>query len=248
MTGPEQVLIHDWCQQFPSHSIGDLHSAPTERSTSASGDGASFNYVDLRVRPATPAVTPLYEGGALRSQDLRTTCDPTTLDGTILRIDPATRQRAARQPANRRDANARRIIADGLRNPFRLTFRPGTNEVWIGDVGWNALGGDQPVADRLDACRELRLALLRGHGRQSGYDSANLSICENLYAQGGVIDPHYTYHHNAEGRERRALPTGQSRDLDELVHRGLASTRAARIRLRTTARSSSATTRATASG
>ena len=24
MTGSEQVLLHDWCQQFPSHSIGDI--------------------------------------------------------------------------------------------------------------------------------------------------------------------------------------------------------------------------------
>ena len=25
----------------------------------------------------------------------------------------------------------------GLRNPFRFTFRPGTNDLWIGDVGYN---------------------------------------------------------------------------------------------------------------
>ena len=24
-----------------------------------------------------------------------------------------------------------------MRNPFRFTFRPGTSELWIGDVGWN---------------------------------------------------------------------------------------------------------------
>ena len=24
MTGQEQVLINDWCQQYPSHSIGTL--------------------------------------------------------------------------------------------------------------------------------------------------------------------------------------------------------------------------------
>ena len=33
------------------------------------------------------------------------------------------------------DANARRIVAYGLRNPYRLTIRPGTSDVWIGDVG-----------------------------------------------------------------------------------------------------------------
>ena len=30
-----------------------------------------------------------------------------------------------------------RHIAYGLRNPFRFTFRPGTNELWVGDVGWD---------------------------------------------------------------------------------------------------------------
>jgi hypothetical protein len=53
---------------------------------------------------------------------------------------PIDRQRAARglsdNPlAGRADANARRIIAFGLKNSFRFTFRPGTNEVSLGDVG-----------------------------------------------------------------------------------------------------------------
>ena len=25
-----------------------------------------------------------------------------------------------------------------MRNPFRFTFRPGTSELWVGDVGWSA--------------------------------------------------------------------------------------------------------------
>ena len=64
--------------------------------------------------------------------------DPASLDGAILRLDPATGAGAAGNPfAASSDANARRIIAYGLRNPFRVTFRPGTNELWVGDVGWN---------------------------------------------------------------------------------------------------------------
>ena len=31
------------------------------------------------------------------------------------------------------DPNERRIIATGLRNPFRITHRPGTDEIWVGD-------------------------------------------------------------------------------------------------------------------
>ena len=37
MTGSEQVLVEDWCQQYPSHSIGTSSSARTARSTQAVG-------------------------------------------------------------------------------------------------------------------------------------------------------------------------------------------------------------------
>ena len=49
---------------------------------------------------------------------------------------PGHRRRAPRQPARLEpDPNARRIIAYGLRNPFRFAIRPGTSEIWVGDVG-----------------------------------------------------------------------------------------------------------------
>ena len=67
------------------------------------GDGASFNWADYGQKgsPLNPGgdppvgvggtqTPPLAEGGALRSQDLRTSGDPVSLDGTLLRIDPAT--------------------------------------------------------------------------------------------------------------------------------------------------------------
>ena len=39
MTGSEQVLIEDWCQQYPSHSIGSLAFGPDGRSTPAGATG-----------------------------------------------------------------------------------------------------------------------------------------------------------------------------------------------------------------
>ena len=64
--------------------------------------------------------------------------DPVTLDGAVLRVNPNTGAGMAGNPFfSSTDADARRIIAYGLRNPFRMTFRPGTNELWVGDVGWN---------------------------------------------------------------------------------------------------------------
>ena len=44
-----------------------------------------------------PCGDPTNEGGALRSQDIRTTGDPLGLDGTVLRIDPDTGRRLAGQ-------------------------------------------------------------------------------------------------------------------------------------------------------
>ena len=82
---------------------------------------------------------PTAEGGALRSQDMRTTGDPTGLDGAILRVNPDTGAAMAGNPnAGSPDPNARRIVAYGLRNPFRIAVRPGTNEIWTGDVGWGS--------------------------------------------------------------------------------------------------------------
>ena len=43
----EQVLINDWCQQFPSHSVGDLRLGPDGALYATGGEGASFIGVDF---------------------------------------------------------------------------------------------------------------------------------------------------------------------------------------------------------
>ena len=42
----EQVLIEDWCQQYPSHSIGSLEFDAAGNLYATAGDGASFNFAD----------------------------------------------------------------------------------------------------------------------------------------------------------------------------------------------------------
>ena len=37
------------------------------------------------------------------------------------------------------DLTPQRIVAYGVRNTFRMTTRPGTDELWLGDVGWDDL-------------------------------------------------------------------------------------------------------------
>ena len=226
MTGAEQVLIEDWCQQYPSHSIGAVEFGPDGALYASGGDGASFNFVDYGQdgSPLNPCgdppgavgatlTPPTAEGGALRSQDLRTSGDPVSLDGSIIRVDPATGQALPDNPlANSPDANARRIIAHGLRNPFRFTVRPGTSELWLGDVGWNDWEEINRILNPTDAMVEnFGWPCYEGNNRQSGYDAANLSICENLYGQPGAdTKPHHAYHHSSKVVSDDACPTGSS--------------------------------------
>ena len=218
MTGSEQVLINDWCQQFPSHSIGTLLFGRDGHLYVTGGDGASFNNVDYgqygnnyagdQANPCgdppgavgTPLSPPGAEGGALRSQSVRRTDGPATLDGSVLRIDPAT---GAGVPGNpffsSSDANARRIVAYGLRNPFRITQRPGTDELWIGDVGWNTWEEiNRVVAPASPTASNLGWPCYEGASPQSGYQGAGLSLCSSLYSTpGSVIAPYYAYNHSA---------------------------------------------------
>ncbi|HEY5882560.1 MAG TPA: PKD domain-containing protein, partial [Nakamurella sp.] len=144
---------------------------------------------------------------------LRTTADPVTLDGTVIRVDPLTGAGAAGNPlAGSGDPNARRIIANGLRNPFRFTFRPGTDELWLGDVGWGDWEEINRITDPVGGVSNFGWPCYEGSGRQSGYDGANLNLCENLYAAGpgAVTDPHFRYHHSNRVVVDETCPTGSS--------------------------------------
>ena len=223
MTGAEQVLIEDWCQQYPSHSVGALGFGSDGALYVTGGDGASFTFTDYGQdgNPVNPCgdppggvganlTPPTAEGGALRSQDLRTSGDPVSLDGTVLRVDPATGAGLPDNPlASNPDANARRIIAHGLRNPFRFAIRPGTSEVWAGDVGWNDSEEINRIVNPTDATVDnFGWPCYEGNSRQSGYDGANLSICENLYAQPGAdTRPYFAYHHSNKVIPGETCPT-----------------------------------------
>jgi glucose/arabinose dehydrogenase len=233
-TGAEQPLITDqWCQQYPSHSIGHLAFGPDGNLYVSGGDGASFTDPDWGQfgggagsptpanpcgDPPSPVGTPLSppgaEGGALRSQSPRRVAGhPILLSGAVLRVDPATGNGVAGNPmydAQNPSSNASRIISYGLRNPFRFTFRPGTSELWVGDVGWGTWEEVNRMTSPTPANpMNFGWPCYEGAGRQGSYDSPNLTICENLYVDGirPATGPYYSYNHSASVVSGDGCPT-----------------------------------------
>ena len=216
--GVEDVLVEDWCQQYPSHSVGSLVFGSDGALYASSGDGASFNFADYGQDgdppnpcgdpPGGTQTPPSAEGGALRSQDLRTQSDPTGLNGSIIRVDPDTGNPLPDNPGTG-DANARRIVAHGFRNPFRFTLQPGTDELWVGDVGWTTWEEINRIADPAGGPVEnFGWPCYEGAFRQGDYDGLNLDLCEDLYDEGGVHSPHYAYGRGESPGE--SCPTGAS--------------------------------------
>ena len=205
----EQVLVEGWCQQFASHSAGAVKFGPDGALYATAGEGASYTYADYGqtgnacADPPSPADTnltsPTAQGGALRAQSPRRPAgQPTVLSGTLIRVDPDTGQGLPGNPMySSTDANRRRIVAYGMRNPFRFNFRPGTNEAWIGDVG----AGNYEEIDRVPATSSTATNFgwpcYEGTLKNSGFDNVNLDSCESLYADATHTPPHYQYQHQA---------------------------------------------------
>ncbi len=205
----------EWCQQFPSHAGGALAFGPDGFLYVTGGDGASFSGMDwgqlggssgspTTVNPCGDPVPGFVqstaEGGMLRSQDVRTQGDSTGLDGTIVRVDPDTGNAPADNPLKDfagADSNTRRIVATGFRNPFRMTFRPGHSDLYVGDVGnqtWEevdrfTLSGSTPTN-----IPNFGWPCYEGALRQAEFENLGTNMCASLYTQ-GATGPLYNYTH-----------------------------------------------------
>jgi glucose/arabinose dehydrogenase/regulation of enolase protein 1 (concanavalin A-like superfamily) len=221
-TGSETPLINDWCQQFPSHSIGSLNFGADGYLYVSGGDGSNFYNPDYgqyggtsSVPPAPPPIPqnpcgdppagvggaetpPSAEGGALRAQSSqRPPAEPRLLNGSILRIDSTTGAGAPGNPfASSGDVNAQRIIGWGLRNPFRFTIKPGTNDVWVGDVGWSTWEEINHLPNPTTGFN-FGWPCYEGTPHQPLYEGVGLAICTALYAQSPqtVTSPFFAYNH-----------------------------------------------------
>ena len=125
----------------PSHTIGSLRFGLDGTLFVSAGDGAHFDTADAGgLDPdcfGLGRFGPDEDIGAFRAQYLD------SLAGKILRIDPATGLGMQDNPhwtGNGAD-NRSRVWANGVRNPFRFSVKPGTRgpgpgTLYIGDVGW----------------------------------------------------------------------------------------------------------------
>ena len=99
----------------------------------------------------------------------------------------------------------------GLRNPFRFTFKPGTNELWIGDVG----GGRWEEIDRIpnpvaSTVGNFGWPCYEGAGQHGSFKALGLNICNTLYTSGSAIPPYFAYRHSEQVVAGETCPTGSS--------------------------------------
>jgi glucose/arabinose dehydrogenase len=195
---PVPIIQNQWCEQFSSHSIGTVRFGPDGMLYVGAGDGASFNdtdwgqFGDAHNHNVNPCGDPANEGGALRAQDVRTNGDPAGLDGAILRVDTTGAAAAGNPYYGDPDANKARVLAYGFRNPYRFTFRPGTSDIFVGDVGWfTAEEIDKVPVD--STARDYGWPCYEGNGGGQG-DYPTVPLCKSLLPS-AVTSPVFAYGH-----------------------------------------------------
>jgi glucose/arabinose dehydrogenase len=216
----EKVLVEGWCTQFSSHSIGDLQFGAEGALYASGGEGGDANNVDYgklgwpnKNQCGDPPAglggeekPPSAEGGALRAQDARTPFnplasnpDPTGLSGSVIRIDPKTGEGWPGNPlASSVDPNERRLIGYGFRNPFRFAIQPGTGTLYVDNVGWNTYEEIDRFKPSSTKAYNSGWPCYEGPAPQPGYQSLNLTLCQNLYAEpSATTAPFYYYSHGA---------------------------------------------------
>ena len=219
--GSEKVLINAWCQQFPSHTPDDVVMGPDGQLWVTAGDGAAFTTRDWGQygnpcgdppgAAGTNLTLPTAEGGSLRAQDALTPGDPQALSGSMIRVNPDSGLGSAGNPdASSSDSNLARLLADGLRNPFRMTFRPGTNEAWIGMVGdstWESVFRD---VNPTSGISDFGWPCYEGPALGS-FSSLNLNMCKTVYNTPNLVTkPYYDYNHSASVVTGDGCTTGSS--------------------------------------
>ena len=265
MTGAEQVLVEDWCAQYQTHSVGTVafgadgaslrerrrraperpsptgdRREPAEpvRRPAGRSRGDAHSAVGrgwLAAKPGSAHVVAIPAGSTERSS------------ASIRRPEPG----VARQPLRRQlrperpSRSSPTACATRSASPSVLgRVSPGSADV--GGIDWEEINR---IPSRPDARgRELRLAVLRGCGDPNRASTRpNFTICENLYAQPGAVTGAVLTPTTTPRRSSLARAVPQDPRRSRAWPSSLLPRRACSRRL-TRARSSSPTTRETASG
>lgn len=174
--GSRTLLVID--QPYGNHNGGDLQMGPDGTLYVAVGDGGSG-------------------GDPERYAD-----DPSSLLGTIVRIDPTpTADAAYTIPPDNPFANgpldgvvgAPEVWSWGLRNPWRIDIDPATGDLWIADVGQNRLEEVNRVSPTADAPAGRGLDF--GWSAFEGTDRFNSDVADT----GRTTFPVLTYEHGDDG-------------------------------------------------
>lgn len=156
----------------PSHSIDALEFGADGMLYVSVGDSAAFDGVDALAHRVS---------------------DITSFAGKVIRINPANGEGLTDNPhytGNVND-NASKVYAQGFRNPFRMSFRPATDALYVGDVGWYSYEEVNVITPGLDYGWPCREGLVANPG---GYPAAGFSCG----AATSYADPLYDYAHDPE--------------------------------------------------
>ena len=243
---PAVLLVEDFCQQFPSHSVGGLAFGADGALYASAGDGASFNYADERPTsgaPGNPCGDPAREGGSIRSQDLRTRGDP----ARARRRDPAAGSRHRRGRPATRSARApmpTRAGSSGTGCATRSGSPSARARARSGSATSAGTGGRRSTAAPGGGVANFGWPCYEGAARMGTWDQLDNPVCEGLYGAGRAptrrrTSPTTTARRSSPARPARRAPRRSP---------GWRSTTAGRSRPSTTARCSSPTTPAAACG
>ena len=225
--GGEQVLIEDWCQQYPSHSIGGLEFGPDGALYVTGGDGASFNFTDYGqdgspLNPCGDPPVPAWAAPSHRRAPRAGRCGARTCarcsipPRSTAACSASTRTRAPACPVtrSRRAPTSTRAASwppgcgtrSGSRSGrARRSYGSGT---WAGAAARRSTGSRAPADSAVD---NFGWPCYEGPNRQGGYDGADLTICEDLYGQPAATQqPFFSYQHGTPVVSGDGCATGGS--------------------------------------